>query len=126
MLTIDDTLKTITPYCDFLKKPTYHDASAFINISFENMYSCREKSILLSNTSGNSLWKEGEAIIRRHETASKANKKLTRITKLISPIISTAYFLRFVDEKKYIKFKRDPYQFIIDSKFKKIRNHIVS
>ncbi|KAB7693636.1 HAD family hydrolase [Plesiomonas shigelloides] len=126
VLTIDDTLKTITPYCDFLKKPTYHDASAFMNISFENMYSCREKSILLSNASGNSLWKEGEAIIRRHETASKANIKLTRITRLISPIISTAYFLKFVDEKKYIKFKRDPYRFIIDSKFKKIRNYIVS
>ncbi|MBV8871238.1 MAG: hypothetical protein JO014_00710 [Metakosakonia sp.] len=116
---------TIKAYCYFLNSPTYIDANAFMGISFENKYSCRDVQFLLADKNDRnniSLWKKGDDVIREHEYTERMRVRLTRVVNIMNPLMKLARAAKLLSDKKYTKFQMDPYKFLHDSNSLIFRN----
>lgn len=112
-------------YCYFLNNPSYTDASAFVGICFENKYSCRDIQFLLTSKNdkkNSSLWKKGSEVISNYESIEKRSIRLTRVVNIMSPFMRLAKTTKLLNDKKYSKFKMEPYKFIYDSRGLIFRN----
>ncbi|EEZ4370081.1 HAD-IA family hydrolase, partial [Escherichia coli] len=96
---------SIKAYSYFLNQPNYIDANAFMDISFENRYSCRDIQFLLTDKNDSSLWKKGEQVIKNHKDILRMRGRLTRVVKVMTPFITLANKTKLINNKKFSKFK---------------------
>lgn len=113
----------IRSYVEFLESPNYKDASAFLEVSFENKYSCRDRSFLLTKKNGyeNSLWKKGAISLKEYDDFCKKQKNTKFKRNIIHPIVFLFYKLGFLSNKKYTKFIYNPYSFFEDSRLSSLK-----
>ena len=71
---------------------------------------------MLTDKNDSSLWKKGEQVIKNHKDILRMRGRLTRVVKVMTPFITLANKTKLINNKKFSKFKSEPYKFICDSK----------
>lgn len=114
--------ESINPYLALLSHPYELDLMMFDKVSFENAYSGRDRRYLVyynprsrQESAERSIWKEHLEVLDWTAAAgfSNCDKALQGI---IGRLVRLLNFIGMVDDRKYDKFRRSPFEFLRDSK----------